>query len=327
MIDLYFGETKYSFPSRWDELTPSQYLSLVALINRYLTGDISMFDIQCKWFISIAGLKNLKVPQRLRDRYADNVMTAARQFDFFYRIDYGGQINDLSPSLRRDLRKTPPDELAGQSGEIRYARTLDYTYIIDAVWAKNLLPTIEVGGRTLTGWSADIRAEVLSTTVTASQFTIGYDLLIGLSKDPTTRTLALLVALLYGVDVNDREMVANIEMLPPDLLQAIVLNFQAFAALIFAAPHYAILWNSASDGGSIPPSDAITVPFSDSIYRLCRDGYGDVAKIESMPVLTYLNILRADMIRNVQEMAASGIKVNEIADRMHLPFDLILKML
>lgn len=327
MIDLYFGDNKHTFPSTWSELSPEQYLSLVELINRYLSGEISMFDVQRRWFISIAKLGDINVPERHKERFADNVMTAARQFNFFYRIDYGGKIDELSSNLRQQLRKTPPDEFPGESGELRYARKLDYKYVIDAVWAKNLLPTLEVSGRKLTGWSADVRGGVLWTTISTAQFTVGYDLLNNLSNDPSLRTLALLTAVLYDGDINDEHLIAEIEKLSPDLLQAVVLNFQAFLTLVFSIEHYSILWNSTSEVSKATIEDAIKVPFSDSIYALCTRGYGNVTQIEAMPLLTYLNIQRADLIRNVKELIASGIKVMDVVDQTKLPMDLILKML
>ena len=132
MITLYFGETPYKFPNRWEELTQDQFLVLVELITRYYAEEITMCQLRALWFMRIAGLDKKKVRRKYQERFTDNVLTASRQFDFFYKIDYAGQIDSLSEETRKMLRKTPPDEINSASGEIRHARTLEYTYQLDS---------------------------------------------------------------------------------------------------------------------------------------------------------------------------------------------------
>lgn len=325
MVNLYFGDNSYAYPSQWAELSAEQYLALIQLINIMWNGEISMLDMRMLWFKKIAGLENVKVPKRCRAVFMDNIVTASRQFDFFYKLDYGGAIDELSPSSRRLLKKTPADEINSSDSEIRYARTLDYTYIIDAVWAKNLIPEIKVGDAVLQGWKADVKDGILSTTLSAMQFTQGYDLLSLISTAGSPRTIAVLTALLYGVKTDNEQLISQIEKLPDVVLQGVVLNFQAFVSYIFGCTHYSLLWDTKSETSST--KEVIKTSFSDSLYSLCKTGYGNYEQVEQMPLLTYLSIMRSDIISGVKTMAASGSSADDIAEHMHLPVTLILKMI
>lgn len=54
--------------------------------------------------------------------------------------------------------------------------------------------------------------------------------------------MLLLAALLYGIDAHGEDS-GDLELLDDDLLQAIVLNFQAFVSFIFTKTHFSVLWN------------------------------------------------------------------------------------
>lgn len=326
MIQLFFGDSVYEYPNSWAELTTAQYFALIPLINRMWAGEISMGELRVLWFKEISGLNGVRVPGRCRDRFADNIITASRQFNFFFKLDYGGKIDDISLANRRLLEKMPADEIISSDGEIRYARSLEYSYKLDTVWAKNLIPHIDVDGRIFHGWTADVSSGIMSSTLTAIQFTQGYDLLSVITQSPTLRAMALLVGLLYGVDNNDEGMLAKIERLPEVVLQGVVLNFQALVSYIFSSAHYSILWDS-NGSDSVKSKGAIQPAFSDSLYSLCKTGYGSYDQIEKMPLLTYLGIMRSDLIGSVRSMAASGSSADEIAQNTNLPIGLILKML
>lgn len=323
MITLYFGDKPYPFPNAWEELTPDQYLTLVRLLGRFWTGTISMCDLRIAFFRHIAGLEDIRVPARARERFMDNVLTASRQFDFFFTLDYGDRIDHLSADVRKMLRKTPPDELLSTSGEVRYARSLEWEYRIDAVWMKNLLPMVRLGDRELQGWSAHLEGGTLTTSMTSYQFAQGYDLLSAIGSDGSSRAMALLAGLLYGADTDDAALMEEIGQLPDDILQAAILNFQAFVTFIFTRTPFAILWSSGS--GAAKKQESLTM--SDSLYGLCKEGYGNYELVERMPLMTYLGIMRTEMICSVRSMAATDTAPEDIAARMGLSVEQVKKML
>lgn len=327
MITLYFGDTPYQFPNRWEELTQDQYLALVELIMQYYAEKITMCELRVMWFMKIAGLEKTKVRRGSRERFTDNVLTASRQFDFFYKLDYAGQIDALSPEIKKILRKTSPDEVNSSNSEIRYARQLEYSYQLDAVWAKNLIPSISLGdGRILSGWSATLGSGTLQTSLTSKQYTAGYDLL-SLIHAGGRGVMVLLTGLLYGVDDGDAVTLALIEQQPDAVLNGVVLNFQAFVSFVFSRTHFSILWNAGGDRSGEKADGKVALAMSDSLYNLCENGYGDYEKVETMPMMTFLTIIRKDFINSVRTMAASGVELDKIAERTHLSISQIKKIL
>lgn len=323
MITLYFGEKPYRFPNAWEELTSDQYLTLVKLLGLFWTGAISMCDLRVAFFRHIAGLEDIRVPGRCRERFMDNVLTASRQFDFFFRIDYGDKADHLSPEVRKTIQKTPPDEILSESSEIRYARTLEWEYQVDGVWMKNLLPAIRIGEQELQGWTAHLEGGTLTTSMTSYQFAQGYDLLSAIGGGGSRRTMALLVALLYGADTDDATLVGRIGQLPDDILQAAILNFQAFATFIFTRTPFSILW--ASGSGAEKKGERLSM--SDSLYGLCKEGYGNFEQVEKMPLMTYLGIMRTEMIGSIRSMAATDTAPEDIASRMGLSVEQVKRIL
>lgn len=323
MITLYFGDTPHRFPNAWNELSTDQYLCLVELLGLFWTGALSMGELRIAFFRHIAGLEHVRVPVRARERFFDNLLTASRQFDFFFTLDYGDRIDHLPADVRRAIRKTPPSELLSDSAEIRYARTLDYEYRIDAVWVGNLLPTIRLKDDVLSGWRAHLDGGALTTTLSSYQYAQGYDLLMAIGEGANRRAMALLVGLLYGVDANDTARIEQIERLPDILLQAVVLNFQAFVTFIFTRTAFSVLWSTESDH----PERQERISMSDSLYGLCKDGYGNYEQVEKMPLLTYLGIMRTETIRTVRSMASDDTAPEEIADRMGLSVEQVKRML
>lgn len=325
MITIYFGENPYQFPNSWEELTPGQYLILVSLLGRFWAGELSVSELRVEFFKHLAVIENIRIPSRARERFLDNVLTASRQFDFFLTLDYGDKISDLSAPVRKQLRKTPPDEILSESSEIRYARGLDYEYQLDAVWMKNLFPEIELKDRKLQGWRAQLEGGTLTTSMTSYQYAQGYDLLSAIGSGGSRHTMALLVGLLYGADTNDTILIQEIEQLSDNLLQGVIMNFQAFITFMFTRTPFSILWNSAPDKSK--KKQSISTSMSDSLYGLCKDGYGDYTKVEQMPLMTYLGITRTNLITSIRSMVDSGISESEIATRLNLSINQIEKIL
>lgn len=323
MITLYFGDTPHRFPNAWEELTPEQYLRLVELLGLFWAGTLSMCELRIAFFRHLAGLEHLRVPARARERFFDNLCTASRQFDFFFTLDYGDRANQLSPEVRKTIRKRPPDEILSDSAEIRYARTLEWEYRIDAVWVGNLLPTIRVGKQELQGWTAHLEGGTLTTSMTSYQFVQGYDLLSAIGNGSSRRAMALLVGLLYGVEANDTPRLERIEQLSDRILHAAILNFQAFAAFIFTRTPFSVLWSSGS--GAEKKQEQLSM--SDTLYGLCKEGYGNYDQVERMPLMTYLGIMRAEIIQAVRSMATGDTSPEDIAARMGLSVNQVKKML
>ena len=133
MITCLFGDNKYELPNSWEELSQDQYLALVPLINRMMSGDLTLSQVRIKWVKQILGLKRVKVKSRMEEIAADNLYTLSRQVNFFYYVDYGDAAKSISSEVRRMVRKTPAEDFVTTNSEVRYLQSLDYTFQLDAV--------------------------------------------------------------------------------------------------------------------------------------------------------------------------------------------------
>ena len=66
---------------------------------------------------------------------------------------------------------------------------------------------------------------------------------------------------------------------------------------------------------------------SEGVYALCNKGYGNYDQVENMPLMTYLSILRADLISSVRSMHDTGSAPEKIAEQTGMPYDLIIQMI
>lgn len=336
MIRVYFGERPYDFPNRWDELSQEQYLALVPLLSLFWAGHISLFETRVAWFKEIAGLSNLKTSGDKLQRAADNIYTISRQFNFFFTIDYDGKTDNFPADTRKALRKTPPSDLPGTDAEIRYAATLPYTYKPDVVWAKNLVPAITIGDIVLKGWNVSVTGDALTSTLTAHQFLQASDLLARINQGDSRRNMALLASILYPEADSTRKCGARkriasceigfdvYEAIDDNTLYGIVLNFQALVSFVFTRTHFSILWSGGKGGSG---QGRILTSQTDSLYMMSKNGYGDYEQMEKMPFITYLGIVRSDMISLVRSLADSNLKIDEIAQRTKLPVSLITEII
>ncbi len=323
MIELRFGSNEYSFPNKWEELSPDQYMKLVPLLNLFWAGEISLMEVRTSWFKQIAGLEGIKVPKDRIAQVADNIYTASRQFNFFYKIDYDGKTDSFPADIRRLLEKTAPDDLLDDSAEVRYASTLKYGYKPDSVWAKNLIPSISVKGTALEGWKVSVDGDALTSTLTALQFLQGNDILTRLTKNRRRQDIALLCSILYPAPDGSDISVADYDTLEDNILFGVVQNFQAFVSFIFTRTQFSILW---ATGKVKKRSRSVSISQTDALYSLSKSGYGSYEQIERMPMTTYLSIVRADMISAIRSLVDSKMTLDEIAERVNLPIEIINKI-
>lgn len=323
MISFSLGKHTYKIPNAWDELTQRQYLLLVPLLDKMTSGALSLCQVRVKWLLAIMHLERIRIRPDQADVFTDNLYTLSRQITFFWYVDYGEAAIDLAPDVRKLVRKLPAEDVVSTNPELRYLQRIDYSIRLDAVWAKNLIPAIDAGCREYSGWDARIEAEMLTTTMTTRQFTQGYDLLLSIGNGYARSSMLLLTALLYGIDAHGEDS-GDLELLDDDLLQAIVLNFQAFVSFIFTKTHFSVLWNR-----DLPakPNRKVSMSMSEGVYALCNKGYGNYDQVENMPLMTYLSILRADLISSVRSMHDTGSAPEKIAEQTGMPYDLIIQMI
>lgn len=193
---------------------------------------------------------------------------------------------------------------------------------INNCFLEQLVPELAVGEDIYTSYRIETACGTLTSDLTAMQFIEAYDLL-GCPSDK----LPLLAAILYYPDKYTSEgahaLSGRFAEANPVVLQAIALNFQAFANYLFTRTPFSLLYMRQPK----EHKPTISIGMAESLYNLSADGLGNVEVIEQMPVIKYLTILRKKLIESVTAMNDAGIDLVEISDRTGLSIKTIKQII
>jgi hypothetical protein len=92
--------SKYTIPTRWELLTPSQYLFLCGLISEFAAGNATQGDVQLHFICKMLGVNPIEITDA--DAMA-NLIILSEQIDFIF--DENGKVNisflaQLMPNLK-----------------------------------------------------------------------------------------------------------------------------------------------------------------------------------------------------------------------------------
>lgn len=314
MIEFEVGEKVVAIPSEWDDLSESQLKSLCKRIRQFQQDEISIAECRMLWVCDILGVNLSKIPYRKQGNASDNLYMMSRQVTFFTQIKFeDGKLDAVSPLLKKLIRKTPPDDLP-YSPEVAYLRRLPYDYDIDAVFFANLIPEVKIGDKTFKGYTATYSDGVLDTSLTAIQYITAAELLSTIGNGDSDK-LPVLASVLYA-DIAQKNL---FKALDTETLEAIAFNFQAVVLFLFTKTEFSILWK----GGRSKSKGTITLSAADTLYDLSASGYGTPEQVENLSLLRYLRILKKNIISAVTMLREMGNDDGEIAEKTHLPANII----
>lgn len=193
---------------------------------------------------------------------------------------------------------------------------------INNCFLSQLVPVFSINGRIHQAYTIQTHFDTLTCSLSAIQFIEAYEL-IGCPADK----LPVMAAILYCPGPYTSEaahtLADSLKTLEPVLLQAICLNFQAFANYLFTRTPFSILY--ARKPKEHKP--VISIGMAECLYNLSADGLGDVDTIERMPVIKYLTILRKKLIESITAMSEAGIDLVEISDKTGLSIKTIKQII
>ncbi len=326
-IDLEIKGKPYSIPNAWKELTPAQFIFLSGLLRQYAAGLLSVSDVRLRFVVFVLDIDMRYVPKKHRDTIAQNLYILLSKVTFIFNIKYPDTVwNNISPELRKIACKTEPADLS-DSPEARLLRRSDYSYVVDACFAAQLLPSVKAGDIDLNGYTVNTSCGQLSSSLTARQYVDASECLAGIDKNRDL--MPLLAATLYqpgeysSVWAHDNARVLS--SVDQSILEAVALNFQAFVLLLFTKTHFSILWQKEDKGKA--NKNKLSVGLKEGIYALSEDGYGDINTVGDMPLIEYLEILRKKKIDAVRSMHSAEMKLTEIAEKTGLDIETINKII
>ena len=174
---------------------------------------------------------------------------------------------------------------------------------------RNILP--ELGPEKHQGYRLDVStAGVTDCNLTAEQYVDAVALADLYTKTRKVSALEQLTTVLYG----SAKGVSPLEM------TAVYYNFRGFLTWLKTLPQYDLIFQSAGKQSAPTP-----LGLASSIFTLSKSGYGTLKEIKGLDVFTYLGVLVQMSIDSIHQLASAGMKPGEIAEKLHLPLELVLQ--
>lgn len=319
-IEFMVHGNTYFIPNSWDQLNPFLFSSLVRDFNRMVKGELSPGMVKINYVCNVMGWKLEKIKN---EGSFQNLAFLAEQVTFPFVIMYPEDdlaLKDLDPETKELCKRIPPERLTGIS-IARYLSKLDYKFVFDSCFCKQLIPYVEVNDERYFGYEINTSFHVLTCSLTALQY-IEARALIGKSSE----MLPLLAAILYHPGTYSSESAHRLAFefikLPEDQLQAIAFNFQAFNNYLFTKTDYSLLTAAKEGKHSIISTGAL-----ESLYNLSNDGLGDITVVEHMNIIKYLTILRKKIIESVRSLSSAKMEKTDIEKETGLPIQIITQIL
>jgi hypothetical protein len=191
---------------------------------------------------------------------------------------------------------------------------------LNSCFLKQLVPEARIKDRLYPSYSINTTFGSLTSSLVALQYIEAYELL-GSGKEK----LPLLAAILYCPGAYDsikaHALAGDFALLPASLLEAISLNFLAFSNYLFTRTPFSILRGKAKE------KPRISTGMAECLYDLSAEGLGDSEKVERMPVIKYLMLLRKKLIESVRTMHEAGIDIVEISEKTGIEINRIKQII
>lgn len=316
---IYKGKIHF-IPNHWDAMNDRQFIRLVGDFLRMAAGEISAGEVRINWLCDIMGWKKRKFHS---EEQIANLVAISEQLTFMFQINYPDN-NSVLDSVDEDTyelcRRIDPYRL--NIPLARVLRRLDYQYVIDLCFCAQLIPSVQIDGRSFPGYRIETSFGTLTCSLTALQYVEAQGLI-----ERGEESLPLLAAILYYPEKEynserAHELANDFAKLPLETLTAISFNFQAFNNYLFSKTSFSLLSKFAHK-----PKQPITTDASDALYDLSKEGLGNAKQIEQMNVLTYLKVLRKKTIDAVKDMKGFGWDKLKISEEVGLPISVIDKIL
>ncbi len=298
MLEFRLNNNTYYIPDKWEELSEGQFLYLSELLLQYSLGNLSVTEVRAKFFLHLVNLNIEKLPKN--DLLFENIYLISRQLTFFLKIEYRDkkQFSFFSLETQKFLKRCVPEDLF-PSPEIEMASNMEYNFVIDAVFSKNLLT--HAGGAV--GYSFNVEGGFISTSLTAEDYVQAVALYGAYIESGNPIHLKMMAVVLYpgGSSFTDAEQ------------NAVFLNFGAIQSFLYNTK-YGILWKRKSSNRN----NKLTVGFMDSIYTLSSEGYGSHIEVKNYNLVTYLDLLLKLLINSVKTLHSYELPLPEIAEKTGL---------
>ena len=335
MIEIKHKKKVIQIPDRWEELTPDQYLSVANLLFVFFENKSNLYDLKIELLKKLTNYKRSKKKFSIEDQETinDNLWLLADQLHFPVKPVYKNPelLEVLDPRLQEKLNERFPFEIYDPEflPELEMVMyKLDYSPVINFNMKKNLLPAFEYNYITYQGPVFNIDSNmIVETDMITLEFIDAYTYFRLFVKNNDIKYLRNMVSVLYRTDrktystFETQKRADNLMGIDPGVLKAVFLFFENVKEYLVHLSPYRLIFS-----GTETDNKKITLGISDTIYGLCKAGYGSKDEISNMGLSDYLNLLMKQIIDAVHTLRDMKKKDHEIADKLKLPIDIIIQI-
>lgn len=309
------------FPSRWEELSPQQWLGVVDAMLEFGAGRCDFNAFQFRIVEAIVG----RLPQDPGNAVlCENIFRLSEVFSWPYVYSYRDQrYEHLSDRMKELLRHHLPSQLDQSDPEVRVASSFEAQVRFDLCFAAQLLPVLPSDG-SFRGYAFSLSGSLAHTDLTAAQYVAAtglMEMLSGADSEYPDEVLSSLLSVLYPIPGN-KDTVRPAGHISHTEKIAVMLNFQAVIEWISRIPKYDLLFHRTSGAKYSSP-----LGMEGSLYTLSEKGYGDIDRVGGMNLFTYLDVLLKQTVDSIHSLNSCRMKPQEIASELNLSVDQVLSII
>lgn len=327
MLKLTFNNNTYEVPNAWEECSQQQFIDILDAVSDLFSGKLSLFQFRVMMALIVTGLK----PRRFRKTeqemlMSENIYRIGEHITFPLRVEYkkASLISKMPDELREKLYRFLPSELDQRNTLVRAAEKMEKSMVPDFVFAANLVQNIKVKRKFIKGYSFMLSHNILTTSLTASQFTEAQTVYTQYMKTGSADMLRLLAAILYFPGKYNGEQVAvfseSLAWITENMLNAILINFQAVQLFITERTKFSLLFQS----GKAKKSGANINGLETVIFSLIKSG---VSNAEDMNLVKFLELMYSDLVSMVSNLHKQETPIEKIAEQTGLSISKIKQIL
>lgn len=306
------------FPSKWEELSPEQWLGIVDAMLEFGAGRCGFDAFQFRLVEAIVG----KLPQDPGNSIlCENIFRLSEIFSWPFVYSYKDPRYDrLSAQVREQLRHRLPSQLDQGDPEVRIASSFEAQVRFDLCFATQLLPVLPSDG-SFKGYSFSLSGLLAHTDLTAAQYVTAtglMEMLSGADAEYPDELLSSLLSVLYPLP-DGKSTVRPAGHISHTEKMAVMFNFQAVLEWISRIPKYDLLFHHAQGTKYSSP-----LGMEGSLYTLSEKGYGDIDKVGGMNLFTYLDVLLKQTVDSIHSLNSCKVKPQEIASELNLSVEQVL---
>lgn len=335
MIDI---EGKVKLPERWDELTPTQAVAVVAVLDEFLTEELSVGNFRLRLLQRLTGYQpNKKRLKKFSEDELEHVrenlymLSEMLRFPLRPRISNPEVIEVLSPELQEALKTHFPFEIHDPDwlAELQMVeKILKVEPEINLDIRRCLIPDIEANGLVNHGPTFNIdKNGVVATDIMAAEYIDAYEFFNFYMQTRDETYLNSFMAVLYRPHrkhystYDAQQRASEFKGVPMSTKRVVMVWFQSLLEYLAERSPFSILFKREPK-----EEKGISLGIGDTIYTIAGKGYGPKNQVERFSLQDYFSVLLRELVEAVRSMKEMELSTNKIEEKTGLSADVIAQI-